>query len=149
MTVDIYKTSDRIDKLNKTLQPVKLNVPIYQKERIDILTPCFILDTDLSYLTANYLYCPDLSRYYYFLRPPVLLTNGHMAIYCEIDVLKTYADSIKNCNATILRQSKPTDFTDSKFPLSQESWCECRVLDSDLTNNGSLHYVIGVNSSYN
>lgn len=149
MTLTIYKTIDRSDKLNKTLQLVKTNVPIYNKDKIDILEPVFIVDTDNTYLTANYLYCDTMLRYYFFSKPPVLLTGGKMAIYCTIDVLMTYKDGIKNSNGVIMRQSKPTDINDSKYPLSEESWLHCEVLPTGLTNTGNLHYVIGVNSTYN
>ena len=148
MMIDIYTTDSRPDALSKNITPVKSSITIINKSGIDILTPDIIVEYDSDLIGANYFYVDTFGRYYYYRKPPAIMTGGRMCIFGAVDVLMTYGAGIRDCNALILRQSQPTDIDDSKFPLSPESWITSIKLSSPFTESGSFRYVMGVNGTY-
>lgn len=149
MTLDVFTTSSRPDAITKNLTVVRANVPIVNKQGIDLLTPDIVVEYDVRLLQANYFYVPTFGRYYYYRKPPAILTGGRMCLFGTVDVLTTYGTGIKNCNALIIRQSKPTYTHDSKYPLAPGSWIESIKLNNPFNESSTLHYVVGINGSYN
>ena len=148
MTLDAFLTNSRPDALAKNLSVVRSNIPIVNKQGIDILTPDIIVEFDANLIAANYFYIPTFGRYYFYRKPPAILTGGRMCLYGTVDVLSSFADGIRNVDALIIRQSKPTDVKDSKFPLAPGSWVESIKLPSPFTDNGNFRYVVGINGAY-
>lgn len=148
MTMDVFLTDSRPDALTKNLSVVRSGIPIVNKQGIDLLTPDIIVEYDASLLQANYFYVPTFGRYYFYRKPPAILTGGRMCIFGTVDVLTSFADGIRNVNALIIRQSKPTDVKDTKFPLAPGSWVESIKLPSPFTDNGTFRYVVGINGAY-
>lgn len=103
--------------LNKVTTTIK-TVTATPTGEINILYPKLILEYDSTILNANYCYIPDLNRYYYL---SITLDKGkRMILNCGVDVLKTYANQIKNRQGTILRSEsigKPTQIVDNKLPI--------------------------------
>lgn len=66
----------------------------------------------------NYAYISDYNRYY-FVDSVTVGRNGMYIVKLSVDVLMTYADGIKNINATISRQENIgiNDIVDSILPL--------------------------------
>lgn len=66
----------------------------------------------------NYAYIADYNRYYY-VDSVTIGRNGMYIVQLSVDVLMTYADGIKNLNATISRQENVgiNDIVDSLLPL--------------------------------
>lgn len=122
MTLNLYNTSDDTRVMDKTVTLIK-SVTAKPSENVSILSPVFILDydvfTDTTLLTANYLYCTELLRYYY-ITDIQILTGGRVRISCSVDVLKTYSDSIKNCDCVVTRSEsvgKPSEIPDNNLPV--------------------------------
>lgn len=148
MTMDVFSTDSRPDALTKNLSIVSSAIPIVNKQGIDILTPDIIVDYDANLLSANYFYVSTFGRYYFYRKPPAILTGGRMIIYGTVDVLSTFAAGIRNVDALIIRQSQPTDVKDSKFPLAPGSWVESIKLPTPFTDSGNFRYVVGINGAY-
>ena len=72
------------------------------KEKLDILNPS-ILITSTTPITANYMYIPELSRYYFctieIVRTGIYRVTGH------VDVLQSFWTDIQNC-PIIAQESK-------------------------------------------
>lgn len=122
LLLNLYKCTDDTRVINKTLTAIK-TVTAKPSENVSILAPVFILDydvfTDTTLLTANYLYCLNLLRYYY-INDIQILTGGRVQISCSVDVLKTYADDIKNCDCVVTRSEsvgKPSEIPDNNLPV--------------------------------
>ena len=123
MTLYLYNISADTRCLTKvtigTTPAIKTAADIKPTEGLDVLTPHFILNYDASYITCNYLYCAELSRFYY-VTVITIDTAQRINIDCSVDVLQTYATDILNCMATVVRSESighPTMYTDSKLPV--------------------------------
>ena len=148
MTLDVFLTDSRPDALTKNLSVVRSAIPIVNKQGIDILTPDIIVEFDATLISANYFYVPAFGRYYFYRKPPAILTGGRMCIFGTVDVLVSFANGIRNADALIIRQSKPTDVKDTKFPLAPGSWVESIKLPTPFTDTGAFRYVVGINGAY-
>lgn len=101
MLITIGITSDDKRVLHKSFAGSDINVQL--KQPCDILNPVFILEYQSDLVNANYLYCPDFSRYY-FITNMNLLPGKRMEINCAVDVLMSYRDQIDNIRCVIARQ---------------------------------------------
>lgn len=93
----------------------------------------------------NYAYISDYNRYY-FVDSVTVGRNGMYIVQLSIDVLMTYADGIKNINATISRQENVgiNDIVDSLLPLQNRK--ELAVIEFASSDFN----IVGANlSSYN
>ena len=93
---------------NKKLTPViphdaeAPEIPINILEDSSIVDPTFIFSSAANVLQANYMFVPELGRYYYI--TDIVLTGKLFECHCHIDVLETYKDQIKVLPAVIARQ---------------------------------------------
>lgn len=102
MIITIGTTTN--DKRDLTKSFFGVDVTVQPKQPCDILNPVFILDYNPTFISANYVYCPDFSRYYFISKPPTLLQGHRMEISCSVDVLMSWNAGIKNVSALIVRQ---------------------------------------------
>lgn len=103
MKVYIYKTNNEKNKLNKALELVK-ELEVKLLNNTEILKP-FIEVANISLdelTTANYMYIPDLNRYY-FIDNMELMEGGRVYISGSVDVLMSYLESILNIRGTVKR----------------------------------------------
>lgn len=115
-----YNKSDK-RYVSKDLEAITYDgsdhIDIEMKEDTSIIDPTFILRTQSKVLTANYIYVPDLNRYYYIND----YTVSHQRIYidCHVDVLMSYKDSILAKNIIAKRSENRYNLylPDEKFKL--------------------------------
>lgn len=103
MKVQIYKTASEKNKLNKQLKLVKeINVKLLNDTEIlkPVVEVSHIPIKDLN--SANYMYIPDLNRYY-FIDNIELMTGNNVYISGSVDVLMTYMADILNLKGTVKR----------------------------------------------
>lgn len=101
MIITIGTTSDDKRKLSKNFAGTDITVQL--KQPCDILHPAFILNYNAEYLSANYLYCAELGRYYFI--DNIILSSGHrIELHCTVDVLMSYRNQISYLNCVITRQ---------------------------------------------
>lgn len=84
---------------------------------MDIVHPVFILTYHSGMEICNYLYCSELSRYYF--AQPTLCIGNTIRYDCTVDVLNSFP--IGNINCTIRRTAKytkPTYVKDDLLPYS-------------------------------
>ena len=103
MTITVYKISDDRRVVNKTLGTAVATLTAVFKNDADILYPVLEVAYNSSVLTANYLYIDTLHRYYYIKN--IKLDRQRLFLECEVDVLKTYYDGIRNLTCVVSRQS--------------------------------------------
>ena len=93
MTVTLYKTTSDKRALNKTLVEGRSFDVNLLDGNDSILTPRIIIGADVS--EYNYIHIPDFNRYYY-IKSVDVLDNRRFCCNCEVDVLMSFADDIKN-----------------------------------------------------
>ena len=98
--MDAYLYFNKSDKryVDKKLESITYDggsdhVDVEFKEDTSIEDPTFILRTQSKVLTANYIYVPNMNRYYYINS----YTVSHQRIYidCHVDVLMSFKTEFK------------------------------------------------------
>ena len=102
MTITVYKISDDRRVVNKTIGTAVATLTAVFKNDADILYPVLEVAYNASVLTANYLYIDTLQRYYYIKN--IKLDRQRLFLECEVDVLKSYYNEIKNLSCVVARQ---------------------------------------------
>lgn len=118
MTLTLYSTTDDNRVVNKTLSAVGEGVTVRPTERLDMMSPNFLIDYNAAALGANYCYCDTFSRYYYI--NDITLETGHrMTLHCTLDPLYTYSAYLALVPATVIRAESTgsTDVPDKKLPI--------------------------------
>lgn len=118
MNITLYTTADDMRTVNKTLSTVKA-VTATPTEPMNVLTPTLIINYDNSVLSANYVYIPTLNRYYYIDNMD-LLKGNRLLLTCRVDVLKTYAAALTDCECVVTRSESigaPTEIPDKNLPV--------------------------------
>ena len=91
------------------------------KERTSIISPTIKISGNLP-VECNYLHIPDFNRYY-FINDITSVTADVFEISAHVDVLQTYGDQIKSCEAIISRQENDWNLylDDGSFKAYQNS----------------------------
>lgn len=147
LSITLYGTTDDARVIDKTLTTVK-SISAKPVEPMTILTPRFTIDYDADVIAANYAYISDFGRYYYI--TDISITTGNrMTITLKVDVLKTYADDIKECSVVVSRSEaagNPTYIPDSSLPINPNKK-ELLTAKSDFTTNDGNIYLVRVKES--
>ena len=101
-----YNKSDK-RYMNKTLQSITYeggsdHIDVEFKEDTSITDPTFILRTQSKVLEGNYIYVPNLNRYYYI--NDYVVSHQRIYINCHVDVLMSFKNEIKQQNVIVSRQ---------------------------------------------
>ena len=101
-----YNKSDK-RYMNKTLQSITYeggsdHIDVEFKEDTSITDPTFILRTQSKVLEGNYIYVPNLNRYYYI--NDYVVSHQRIYINCHVDVLISFKNDIKQQNVIVSRQ---------------------------------------------
>ena len=104
MNISFYKIFDDKKVVNKKTDSTTLIKTISGsfKQDCDVMAPVVEVAYDNDLMTANYMYIPDLRRYYY-VAPPVLSTQ-RLIFKGEVDVLKSYDAGIRALTCVVERQ---------------------------------------------
>lgn len=121
MTIDLYTNASDKKYVTKNITLLASNITCKPSEALDILAPDITINYNAAYVDCNYVYIPDLSRYYY---AKVFLEPGNIIkLSCNVDVLMSYAAGIKNAPGMILRnESQPTLVPDKKLPIDPHNF---------------------------
>lgn len=101
MTVILYQNTSAPNYVNKNLTVVE-ELTGTLREPTSIVDPVITIERP-SPVGFNYVQIPEFNRYYY-VTGVSSVSNGLVSISLHCDVLMTYADGIKSCNAIIKRQ---------------------------------------------
>lgn len=74
------------------------------KSSVDVLDPVIQIQTDTNLSEYNYVEIAQLGRKYFM--SPTVDNNKLWTLTCHVDVLETYADGIKACEALVQRTAK-------------------------------------------
>lgn len=102
LSVTLMNNASPIEKIGKSLTAVGSYACVL-KQDTSILKPVIRIQTSDNIVTCNYMYIPDLSRYY-FIDDIVSENNNIWNISGHVDVLETYKSGILSNTAVIKRQ---------------------------------------------
>ena len=105
------------------------------KEGTSIIDPVIKIECDLSAVTGcNYLSIPDFGRSY-FINNISSIRNGLVELSCHVDVLSSFADSIKSNTAIIKRQENKWNLylNDGTFKVYQNPNVLTKAFPSGFT----------------
>lgn len=115
MTVTLYTNYSDKKTVDKSLTIIHA-YNCLAKSQIDILRPVlYVNDIDADLYAANYAYIDMYNRYYYV---QVAVAPNNVILTCEVDVLMTYRQGIRNINTYISRQEHLNNLyiTDNMVP---------------------------------
>lgn len=147
LTIKLYHNASPANKIGKKLNDELVTSDVLLKDDVSILKPVFKVRDVRSIITYNYLYCPDLQRYY-FIDDIVSVHNDLWEISCHVDVLETYKNGILGQTAVIKRQQNKYNLylNDPDFMTYNNDTIQTKKFsDSAFTKN--LAYVLVVNGS--
>lgn len=147
LSIILYGTTDDSRVIDKTLTTVK-SITAKPVEPMTILTPRVVIDYDADVIAANYAYISDFGRYYY-ITDISIATGNRMTVSLTVDVLKTYADGIRECGVVVSRSEaagNPTYIPDSSLPINPNKK-ELLTSKSEFTTNTGNMYLVRVRES--
>lgn len=135
-TITLYKVADENNKLNKTLGTgVSYQGQIV--EDTDILNPTLIIESTYNLADYNYAYIDTTGRYYYM--HVVMLPDSRFKLIMNVDVLMSYKDAIKQCNAIISKTEDKRyineDIDDGSFINQSGIAMKCDVYANGFIEN--------------
>jgi hypothetical protein len=99
-----YNNKSDARYLNKSIELKHDNIPLEILTPASVVRPVLKVSSGLIGQSVNYVYVPDLERYY-FIRNWTM-ENGYVTIECEVDVLMSFKEAIKQQNVILSRQEK-------------------------------------------
>ena len=150
--MDAYLYFNKSDKryMNKTLEAITYDgsdhIDIEMKEDTSIEDPTFILRTQSKVLTGNYIYVPNLNRYYYI--NDYTLSHQRIYINCHVDVLMSFKKEIKQQNVIVARNTYLFNMylDDHKYKVQNRTAVRTVVFPSGFTGHNIVLGVVGKNS---
>lgn len=105
MTIKTYRFLGDSRKVDKTLQDVSTysNATIVGDMSIQNPTILLQLDSFTDVINFNYIYIPELRRYYYVV-DSTIREDGYVQLQCRVDVLKSFKNDILGSTQYIDRQ---------------------------------------------
>lgn len=105
VTVKLFKTTSDDREVNKILLSEKNIDNVTLKGETSLTRPSFMLRKgENGFFTGyNYLYCPELSRYYY-IDNITFMPGDFVTLECSVDVLMSFASQIRGLTALVERQ---------------------------------------------
>ena len=139
MTAILYNNTSDNREINKNLTELStINITLYLDT--NVATPVFKVKNFIN--NANYMYVPDLHRYYYINN--YTLSNQCVYLHCSVDVLVTYKTEILNSECLISRAE--TDYNDNIVdtlaPITENTVYTVKNFGENVKT--TEHFIIGV-----
>lgn len=148
LTIKLYHNASPVNKIGKNLTDELVTSDVLLKDDVSILKPVFKVRDVRSIITYNYLYCPELQRYY-FIDDIVSVHNDLWEISCHVDVLETYKNGIKSNKAVIKRQQNIYNLylNDPDFITYNNDKIQTLQFKNGTGFSKNLSYVLVINGS--
>lgn len=147
MNATFYENKSDERYLNKTITSKYSSIPIEMLNPSNIIRPTLKVSSGLIGQSVNYLYISDLERYYYIRN--WTMENGYVRLECEVDVLMSFKNAIKQQNVIVARQENKFNMylEDSKYNILSTDAVRTIAFPSGFTGLALVLGVVGKNSS--
>lgn len=139
MTAILYNNVSDSREINKNLTELStINITLYLDTNVE--TPVFKVKNYIN--NANYMYVPDLHRYYYINN--YTLSNQCVYLHCSVDVLETYKTEILNSECLISRAENDynDNIVDTLAPITENTVYTVKNFGENVKT--TEHFIIGV-----
>ena len=102
ISVDIGRSTSDFNRLDKNFSLIK-TVNAILKEGTSVVNPAFIINAFDGFAGANYAKVSSFGRHYY-INNMIALPGGRVELDCHVDVLSSFANAIRACDAVIDKQ---------------------------------------------
>lgn len=140
----LQRNNSEITRVTKSVDNL-LTVSGTLKEETSIIDPVIKIECDLAaVIGCNYLSIPTFGRSY-FVNNISSIRNGLVEFSCHVDVLSTFADSIKTNTAIIKRQEKKWNLylNDGSFKVYQNPTVLTKAFPSGFTTQEFILAIAG------
>lgn len=140
----LQRNNSEITRVTKSVDNL-LTVSGTLKEETSIIDPVIKIECDLAaVIWCNYLSIPTFGRSY-FVNNISSIRNGLVEFSCHVDVLSTFADSIKTNTAIIKRQEKKWNLylNDGSFKVYQNPTVLTKAFPSGFTTQEFILAIAG------
>lgn len=136
-----YNKSDK-RYINKTIEAKYSNIPIEVLEPSSVIRPSLRVSSGLIGQGVNYLYISELERYYYI--NDWIMENGYIRLECEVDVLMSFKDEIKERSVVVKRNEKKYNLylDDPKYKIQNRTATMTKEFPNGFGT--AKHLVMGV-----
>lgn len=142
--ITLQINSSEKNKLDKEITDI-VTVSGVLKEDTSIIDPVIKIECDLSnYVNCNYITIPQFGRKY-FVNNIRSVRNGLVEFSCHVDVLSSFADSIRTNKAIIKRQENKWNLylNDGTFKVYQNPMVLTKAFPSGFTTQEFVLAVAG------
>ena len=139
MTAILYNNVSDSREINKNLTELStINITLYLDTTV--VEPVFKVKNYIN--NANYMYIPDLHRYYYINN--YTLSNQCVYLHCYVDVLETYKTEILNSVCLISRSENDynDNIVDTLAPITENTVYTVKNFGENVKT--TEHFIIGV-----
>lgn len=154
MIIELCKTTDKPNKVNKTIEVVIKLTSVKFIDDTSITSPVIrtsnIKDiTNLKKDGVNYVHINALGRYY-FIKDIVARKDGFVDLYLYVDVLKSFKDDILSSTQIINRAENLVTpmLIDTDIPLQQNLNVTNYNLDNDILYTNYTNFVLKLGGNY-
>lgn len=142
MQAIFYENKSDRRYLTKEIESKYTNIPLQIIEPSSVIRPSLKVSSGLIGQNVNYLYIEELERYYYI--NDWIMENGFIRLECEVDVLMSFKDEIKNRNVIVNRQESKYNLylDDSKYKVQNRTAILTKEFPSGF--NTAKYIVMGV-----
>lgn len=151
MQLKFYNISDDKRKLVKELHDSGANqnrtatLSGHIKRDCSIKDPVFEVGYQADLMTSNYIYCPDLSRYYFI--KDITVSTQRLIITAHVDVLMSFHADIDKLRCVVARQEKKTRsnlyLNDGMWHNLQKTETVCLTYNDSFSQSGSYVFATG------
>lgn len=99
-----YNNKSDARYMNKSIDLKYNNIPLEILTPASVVRPVLKVSSGLIGQSVNYVYVDELERYYYIRN--WTMENGYILLECEVDVLMSFKNAIKQQNVIVSRQQK-------------------------------------------
>ena len=142
--IRLLNTSDDKRKLNKSFSVIKDNINYNKMDRTDIISPTYNVEFFDNIYNTNYLY-DDTTKRYYYVNNIEMDSGGLVNLYCDVDVLMSFATEIKKVTATVDRNESTKNgyLVDSRYKTYAYEQIVAKRFPNAMNNDSIILMTIG------
>lgn len=142
MEATFYYNKSASNVVGKTLELVETMSGSF-KQPFNVLDPTLQLSKAIDVLTYNYVYIPEVERYYYVTSQPVY-QHGYYEISLHEDVLESTKTDFLPLPAIIARQQSKYNayLNDSRYPVLNKQQVNTLPFPSGFSNHNKMVVVV-------
>lgn len=148
MRCELYYNKSDERYLRKEIEPIYpvgsqssyFNIDIIEDSSIE--NPTFILSTETNIIQANYMFVPDLGRFYYI--EEKTMSNGRIYIRARVDVLMSFSSEILDTQVVLERSEDKYNLylPDNLLPLETPSNVRTIGFDGGFSKNSEFVLIL-------